>query len=538
MKRRLTSLVLLLALIGTLAAGCGPAATPLPANTPGPAASDELPAPTPADLAVQGAPDALEAALAFLQGQTAGQAPAAGLHWAEENITPEELLGYSTFRYTAGDWVAKVGFPIVLPANTVYDVELSNPATRFQWQGKVDAAGKVQELAIQPTPAAPESDQAALVQGNNDFAFDLYQALRGGDGSLFFSPYSISAALAMTYAGARGQTEQEMAATLRFLLGQDRLHPAFGALAELLTGRGQGAAGKDGQGFRLHIVNALWGQEGYGFLPEFLSLLAASYGAGLEALDFTGDPEGARRAINDWVSDQTEGRIEDLIARGLITPLTRLVLTNAVYFNAAWQHPFVEANTADGPFYRLDGQQATVPMMHQVQSFGYADGPGYQLVDLPYDGGELSMAILLPAEGQFEAFEGGLSAEQVTAMLAQLEGRRVRLTMPKFEVRVEFSLGDTLAAMGMPTAFSDDADFSGMTGTPDLFISAVVHQAFVAVDEAGTEAAAATAVIMEKLSMPVEEPPVEVTVDRPFLFLIRDRETGTILFLGRVLDPT
>lgn len=214
------------------------------------------------------------------------------------------------------------------------------------------------------------------------------------------------------------------------------------------------------------------------------------------------------------------------------------MLTNAVYFNAAWQHPFVQANTADGPFYRLDGQQATVPMMHQVQSFGYADGPGYQLVDLPYDGGELSMAILLPAEGQFEAFEGGLSAEQVTAMLAQLEGRRVRLTMPKFEVRVEFSLGDTLAAMGMPTAFSDDADFSGMTGTPDLFISAVVHQAFVAVDEAGTEAAAATAVIMEKLSMPVEEPPVEVTVDRPFLFLIRDRETGTILFLGRVLDPT
>jgi len=303
-----------------------------------------------------------------------------------------------------------------------------------------------------------------------------------------------------------------------------------------LSQRGKGAKGKDGDGFRLNIVNAIWGQEGYNFLSGFLDLLAENYGAGLRILDFANAPEESRITINNWVSDQTEGRIEDLISQGLIDALTRLVLTNAIYFNAAWQHPFSEDMTEDGPFYLLDGGEVMVPMMRQAESFGYAEGDGYQAVELPYDGRELSMVLLLPEAGQFEAFEGSLDAQRVGAILKDLEFRRVTLTMPKFEFESDFSLGETLIALGMPVAFSGGADFSGMTGNRDLFIGDVIHKAFVSVDEAGTEAAAATAVVMPTAGPPEE--PVEVTVDRPFVFLIHDIETGTILFVGRIVAPS
>ena len=385
------------------------------------------------------------------------------------------------------------------------------------------------------SPKVEDTDLALLVKGNSAFAFDLYQALGKENGNLFCSPYSISLALAMTYAGARGETEQQMADTLHFALSQNRLHPAFNSVDIELGKRGEGAEGKDGEGFRLNIVNAIWGQKDYHFLPAFLDVLAENYGAGLRILNFINAPEESRITINKRVSDQTEGRIEDLIPQGLIDILTRLVLTNAIYFNAAWQYPFSEDATKDSTFYLLNGKEVTVPMMSQTESFGYTDGADYQAVELPYDGGELSMVIFLPQDGHFETFEEALDTEQVNAIVNTLEQRQVALTMPKFEFESAFKLKPTLAAMGMPVAFSESADFSGMTGVRDLYISEVVHKAFVSVDEAGTEAAAATAVIMKITALPPE--PVEVTVNRPFIFLIRDIETDAILFLGRVVDP-
>jgi serpin B len=400
------------------------------------------------------------------------------------------------------------------------------------------AAGGELLMSDKPRETSPdvsEADLALLVEGNTAFAFDLYQALKAKDGDLFYSPHSISVALAMTYAGARGETAEEMATTLRFLLEQDTLHPAFNWLDAELASRGEGAQGKDGEGFRLNIVNAIWGQEDYEFLSEFLDVLAENYGAGLRILDFINETEESRLAINDWVSDQTEERIKDLIPEGVITSLTRLVLTNAIYFNAAWAYPFDDKVTANGPFYLLDGGQVTVSMMKQTETFGYTDGDGYQAVELLYDGDELSMVIMLPDDGQFKAFEEGLQADRVSDIIDSLQLAEVALTMPQFEFDSEFSLKDTLADMGMPVAFSDAADFSGMTGKRDLYIAEVVHKAFVAVDEAGTEAAAATAVPMELTAMP--DPPVEVTLDHPFIFLIRDIETGAILFVGRVVNP-
>jgi len=384
-------------------------------------------------------------------------------------------------------------------------------------------------------PEVEETDLALLVEGNSDFAFSLYQSLKDKEGNLFFSPHSISLALAMTYSGARGETEQQMADTLHFILSQERLHPAFNSLDIELGKRGEGAKGRDGEGFRLNIVNAIWGQTGFQFLPAFLDVLAENYGAGLRTLDFANAPEESRRTINNWVSDQTEGRIEDLIPQGMIDIFTRLVLTNAIYFNAAWQYPFDEETTKDGSFFLLDGSEVTVPMMSQTESFGYSEGDYYQAVELPYDGGELSMVILLPRSGKFEAFEKSLDAEQANAIIDTLKHKQVALTMPKFEFESTFELKKTLTEMGMPVAFTDSADFSGMTGRRDLYIEDVVHKAFVAVDEAGTEAAAATAVIMTLTALPPT--PVEVTVNRPFIFLIRDIETNTILFLGRVVDP-
>ena len=385
------------------------------------------------------------------------------------------------------------------------------------------------------SPDVEEADLAELVVGNSAFAFDLYQAIREGNGNLFYSPYSISLALAMTYAGARGETEQQMANTLHFTLPQDRLHPAFNALDLELASRGEGAEGQDG-GFRLNIVNSIWGQTGYSFLPQFLDVLAESYGAALRLLDFVKAPEESRGIINDWVSDETEGTIEDLLPPDSITSDTVLVLTNAIYFNAAWSHPFDEELTRDGTFNLLDGGQVTVSMMEQTEFFGYAQGEGYQAVELPYDGEDLSMVILLPAAGRFEGFASALDAQRVASILKDTNPQEVHLTMPKFTYESGFRLKETLAAMGMPDAFLYGvADFSGMDGTRILFIDDVIHKAFVSVDEAGTEAAAATAVVVARAA---PTPPKEVTIDRPFVFMIRDIETGAILFVGRVVNPS
>jgi serpin B len=387
------------------------------------------------------------------------------------------------------------------------------------------------------SPVASQSDLTALVEGNNTFAFNAYQMLKDNN-NLFFSPYSISLALAMTYAGARGDTEQQMADTLHFNLPQERLHPTFNSLDLELSSRGQSAKGKNGEGFRLNIVNAIWGQEGFTFLQDFLDILAQNYGAGIRLLDFRNAPEASRIAINNWVSDQTDGRIKDLIPQGAIDAMTRLVLTNAIYFNAAWQYPFNKEATTDGTFHLLNGGEVSVPMMHQTESFAYTEGSDYQAVELPYDGSELSMLILLPQSGQFASFEGSLDAGKVDEIIKSLGTTKVALTMPKFEFSSDFSLKKVLSEMGMPLAFTGNADFSGMDGKRDLQISDVIHKAFISVDEAGTEAAAATAVIMRLTSAPVPEQIITMTIDRPFIFLIRDIQTGTILFIGNVMNPS
>ncbi len=389
------------------------------------------------------------------------------------------------------------------------------------------------------TPEVSGSDQTDLTDGNGSFAFDLYQQLKTREGNLFYSPYSISAALAMTYAGAGGTTAEQMAGVLHFELTQDKLHPVFNWLESELDKRGEGAEGKDDEGFRLNVVNALWGQKNYEFKVAFLDTLAENYGAGLRILDFISESDKSRVTINDWVSEQTEDRIKNLIPPGGIDSLTRLVLTNAIYFNAAWENQFYAEATTDLPFYPLDGGSVSVPMMRQTASFGYAEGDDYQAVELPYDGEELSMVILLPTEGKFTEFESTLDFRLVDRIIDGLNDERIRLTMPKFEFDSEFSLKQTLSALGMPDAFSGSADFSGMTANKDLFIGNVIHKAFVSVDEKGTEAAAATAVMMAGGAPgPKPKEPIVVTIDHPFIFLIRDIKTGAILFIGRVMNPS
>lgn len=411
--------------------------------------------------------------------------------------------------------------------------------------GSPVAAGVVQsEKPREETPEVAPETMSTLVDANTQFAFDLYQGLRAGDaGNLFYSPYSISLALAMTYAGAEGATAQQMAETLHFTLPEEQLHPAFNALDQELAARNPTTEETDDSeetAFKLRIANAIWGQAGYTFRDEFLDTLAANYGSGLRTLDFQSAPEASRETINGWVSEQTEGRITDLLPSGTIDALTRMVLTNAIYFNAAWINQFEAEVTRDDTFNLLDGSQITVPMMFQREEFRYTEGTNYQAVELPYKQG-FAMVILLPQAGQFPQFEETLDAAQVQTVVGEMAAREVILSMPKFEFEgTSFSLRSLLTAMGMPDAFNPDAaDFSGMDGTRELFISDLLHQASITVDEAGTEAAAATAAVIGVTSaMPPEDEPVEMTIDRPFVFMIRDTNTGAVLFVGRVMNPT
>lgn len=392
------------------------------------------------------------------------------------------------------------------------------------------AAPDVQsDVSRENEPDVTPDNVAEVVAGNNRFALDLFHTVAETEGNLFFSPYSISTALAMTYAGAREETAAEMAETLHYTLPQAELHPAVNALNLQLTDN------EDEEDFELALANALWGQEDKEFHQEFLDLLAAQYGAGLRLVDFTSAEgrEAASERINGWVSDATEEKITDLVNPQIFTDLTRLVLTNAIYFNGLWEQPF-DGSTRDAAFTLPDGSTVTVPLMSRRADSAYARGDGWQAAELPYQGGRASMLILLPAEGEFETFSQELDAAQIEEILAALAPTDLRLYLPRFEYAAEMTLADTLAGMGMPLAFSDsEADFSGMAEIPPrLYIAHVLHKAYVAVDELGTEAAAATAVVMEEESMPEE-----MRVDRPFFFLIRDAEQGTILFLGRVVNP-
>ncbi len=379
-------------------------------------------------------------------------------------------------------------------------------------------------------PHATNEQVAQIVAGNTRFAFDFYrQVAFDSDANLFFSPYSISLALAMTYAGAAGSTEIEMAQTLHFA-PQAQLHPALNALDLEL-----GADTADAEQFLLEIVNSIWGQKNYSFKAQYLDVLAINYGAGIFRVDFQSQPERCRNNINTWVSGKTRGRIEDLLPPGSIGSLTRLVLTNAIYFKADWLHQFEKEDTNEAPFYLLDDSAVEVSMMSQTQTFNYAEESGYyQAIELPYSGETLSMVIILARDGRFAELQRDIDAEFLATLVASLQGQPVVLSLPRTTFEWGESLRDTLSAMGMPTAFTSQADSSGIDGTRNLFISDVIHKAFVAIDEEGTEAAAATAVIMELTAMPVG---IRMNVNRPFVFLIRERQTGTVFFLGHVLNP-
>ncbi len=390
------------------------------------------------------------------------------------------------------------------------------------------------------SPVVSPSDLQALVDGNTAFAFDLYHQLKQEDGNIFFSPYSISLAAGMTYAGARGETEKQMSEILNFTLPQASLHPAFNALALELAKRGKDAEGKD-TGFRLNVANATWGQEGFGFQEGFLDTLAESYGAGMRVVDFIDETEESRLTINDWVEKETEDKIKDLLPKGVINPDTRLVLTNAIYFKAKWANRF-DTSRIDkgwtpekGKFILLDGTELDVPIMSCIADFVHVAGDGYQAIELPYVGRELSMVIVMPDSGSFQEIENGLSKDKLGDIVRGLEkeDEYIMLTMPKFKFDSDFSLKDSLSVMGMENAFNPgSADLSGMTGKRDLAVSDVVHKTFVAVDEFGTEAAAASGALVH-----FQSAPTPVKIDRPFIFLIRDVKTGTVLFLGRVLNP-
>jgi serpin B len=378
-----------------------------------------------------------------------------------------------------------------------------------------------------------EADAVAVVKGNNEFAFQLYARLRTQEGNLFFSPYSISTALAMTYAGARGDTADEMARTLHFALPPDQLHLAFARVMDELNGAGRK------RHFELHVANALWAQKGYPFRPDFTRRVKESYQAECRELDFAGATEKARQTINGWVEKKTKDRIKELFKAGVLDADTLLVLTNAIYFKAGWEHIFYKPATRKEEF-RLTTKRKLkdAPMMHQSEEFRFFDGGHFQLLELPYARGELSMVVLLPKKVDgLDGLEKTLSATRLVDWLKQAKVYQVTVSLPKFKVTSEFSLNQVLSALGMKLAFTDRADFSGMTRSQKLMISAVVHKAFVAVDEKGTEAAAATGVAIKPTSAPAPRPRATFKADHPFVHLILDHRTGSVLFMGRVTNP-
>jgi serpin B len=380
-----------------------------------------------------------------------------------------------------------------------------------------------------------KDDQKAVAYGGNEFAIELYQQLKAKDGNIFFSPYSISTALAMTYAGARNNTATEMAKVLRFNLPQEKLHPAFASLVNALND-----GGKKGD-YEMSVANALWIQKDYKLLDEFLALEKKHYGAGINEVNYAADAEGARKTINGWVEKQTKDRIKDLIQPGILSADTRLVLTNAIYFKGMWLVKFDKAKTREEKFFITADKTKAVPMMRMADDdeteFGYTDNDEVQVLELPYQGKTLSMLVMLPRKVDGLAdVEKALTADKVAGWAQKVHPRKVKVTMPKFECTTSFSLAEALRAMGMKDAFDTSAaDFSGITGAKDLFISAVIHKAFVKVDEYGTEAAAATAVIMT-LGAGASMTPV-FKADHPFLFVIRDNASGSMLFMGRVMEP-
>jgi serpin B len=378
----------------------------------------------------------------------------------------------------------------------------------------------------------PTATVTAAVNGNNAFALNLYRRLRTQPGNLFFSPESISTAFSMAYAGARGETAAQMASVFHFGLPASELHPAMGSLLSAMN--------EKNPDYQLSVADALWAQEGQDFLPDYLKLVETNYAAGFHQVNFQISPETARTTINQWVEKQTNDKIQNLLQPGVVTPQTRLILTNAIYFKGDWIDPFEKNATANADFHLSSTQAVKAPLMHLTSGFNYFDGGTFQALELPYKSGALSMVVLLPKDADgLPALEQSLTPDSLTNWLGKLgPAPKVIVTLPRFTMTQQFELSSALSAMGMPQAFGGAADFSGMTGKRDFTISAAIHKAFVDVNETGTEAAAATSIVMRATAMRLEPPPIIFNADHPFLFLIRDTRSGSILFLGRVVDPT
>ncbi len=404
--------------------------------------------------------------------------------------------------------------------------------------GDDEAAASELVMSKAPRTSADPAAASDAASALSLFSTDLYTILARTEGNLVFSPYSAAVALAMTRNGATGETLDQMSAVLHADRAGD-LDAGLNAIDQALATRpGAYKWFDETVNLELATANQLWGQHDYPFHDAFLDKLAASYGAGMRLVDYIKATEDARKAINAWVSGQTRERIPELIPEGVLNSDTRLVLTNAIYLNAPWMHRFNKDATAPGPFTRLDGSTVEAQLMRLSEELRYAKGTGFQAVELPYVDGSLSMLVIVPDSGKFADFQSTLNADTLATIVSDLKTAQVKLGFPRFEYRTQASLKDALKEMGMPIAFEGGlADFSAMS--PDgknLFIQDVVHEAFIAVDEDGTEAAAATAVVVGRTSAPQDT--VELTVDRPFLYAIRDNETGAILFLGRVVDPS
>jgi serpin B len=385
-----------------------------------------------------------------------------------------------------------------------------------------------EDIPVLDDSGATASSVEATVEGYNGFSFDLYSRYAADNGNILFSPYSISTALSMTYEGARGETAEEMEAVFGFLEDPSMRLPSVARIYNTLNDADREYA--------LHTVNALWIQQGYPVLEDYVDAIVDYYGGDVNALDFVSEPDESRITINEWVEDRTYDRIKDLFPSGSIDGNVRLVLTNAIYFKGDWLYEFNEDATSEEEFHVSPTSTVTVDMMSlRDETFNYAETDELQILELPYTGEDVSMLILLPKEGHLDDVESQLSAERLGEWLELMEGAAVNVYLPRFTFETKYFMMEDLAEMGMPTAFTDAADFSGMNAEDRLFIDKVIHQAFIEVNEKGTEAAAATGVSIS-LSAAIQE---EVFLaDHPFVFLIRDVDTGVIMFMGRVTDPS
>jgi len=376
--------------------------------------------------------------------------------------------------------------------------------------------------------------EKSVAGSNTAFGIDLYKNLAEDSGNIFFSPYSINLALAMTYAGADGETAKQIKDVFKWKLPDNKLHDAIGKLTDKLPP-------EDDSEFALNIANSIWGQDGYSFCERYLNILEDDYGAPLRTVAFKSRPEDVRKKINRWVEEKTDDKIKDLMPKGSIDNLTRLVLANAIYFKARWAKTFRENKTTEETFTTAKGEEVETEMMQQTEQFHYMENNCIKLLELPYEGGETSMLIILPhKKNDLPQTEKAFTEKQLDSWMQKLKRHRVSVKLPKFKLKTKFMLQkpEILPAMGMKDAFSPrKANFSHMADEDEqLYISAAIHQAYIDVDEEGTEAAAATGIGVAATAAPLGEPQ-KFYADRPFIFLIRDRKTNCTLFIGRLANP-